>query len=49
MLAYHRHLDGSTVHPRSCCIDRVVFVDVGEDHDRLVIAGPTVTPQPRPD
>ncbi len=49
MLAYHRHLDGSTVHPRSCCIDRVVFVDVGEDHDRLVIAGPTVTPQPIPD
>ena len=49
MLAYHRHQSASSVHPRVCCIDRAIFVDVGEDHDRLVILGPTVTRQKIPD
>ncbi len=49
MIAYHRHFSPSAVSPRLACVDRVIFEDAGEGPDRLVILGPTSTPQPLPD
>ncbi|MCR5484568.1 MAG: glycoside hydrolase family 43 protein [Clostridiales bacterium] len=47
-IVYHRHLSSDAVHPRSLCIDRVQFVKSESGADRLVIGGPTSTPQPMP-
>lgn len=45
-IVYHRHLSQTQVNERQVCIDRVFFVTVpGEKYDRLVIAGPTSSPQ----
>ena len=47
-IAYHSHLNDTTVHPRPLCIDRVKFVPTESGIDALVIYGPTKTPQKYP-
>ena len=47
-IVYHCHKNLTTVEPRSLCIDRVKFVPQENGPDRLVVCGPTVTPQPLP-
>lgn len=47
-IAYHSHLNDTTVHPRPLCIDRVKFVPTESGTDALVIYGPTKTPQEYP-
>lgn len=47
-IAYHSHLNDTTVHPRPLCIDRVKFVPTESGTDALVIYGPTKTPQKYP-
>lgn len=47
-IAYHSHLNDTTVHPRPLCIDRVKFVPTDSGTDALVIYGPTKTPQNYP-
>lgn len=47
-IIYHRHLSSDAIHPRSLCIDRVHFAAAASGADRLVIGGPTSTPQPMP-
>lgn len=47
-IVYHCHRSASAVHPRSVCIDRVRFTASADGADRLVIGGPTSTPQPMP-
>ncbi|MBQ6019414.1 MAG: glycoside hydrolase family 43 protein [Clostridia bacterium] len=47
-IVYHCHNTLTEVHPRALCIDRVRFVPQPDGPDRLVVFGPTVTPQPMP-
>ena len=47
-IVYHCHRSAESVHPRSLCIDRVQFVASADGTDKLVIGGPTSTPQPMP-
>ncbi|MBQ7170663.1 MAG: family 43 glycosylhydrolase [Clostridia bacterium] len=48
MIVYHIHNSATTVHSRLVCIDRYSFVSDAGGPDRIVIAGPTNTPQPTP-
>jgi len=49
LIVYHRHASATTIHNRTTCIDRYAFVKVeGEPIDRLVVYGPTSTPQKKP-
>ncbi len=45
---YHCHYNTTTPYPRQLCLDRIVFVDNGDDADIAFIVGPTATPQPYP-
>lgn len=47
-IAYHCHNTLTQIHPRALCIDRVKFVPTESGVDKLVVYGPTVTPQPLP-
>ncbi len=48
-LVYHTHYDTTRVAPRRIAIDRIRFVETpGGGPDRLVVDGPTHTPQPVP-
>ena len=47
-IAYHCHYSDTQVEMRKLCIDRVKFVPAEDGIDKLVIYGPTVTPQPAP-
>ncbi|MBQ7010161.1 MAG: family 43 glycosylhydrolase [Clostridia bacterium] len=47
-IAYLCHSSSSSVRPLNTCIDRIKFVDYPWGEDKLVVYGPTVTPQPAP-
>lgn len=47
-IVYHCHYSSDAIHPRNMCIDRVRFVPSANGADKLVIGGPTSTPQPMP-
>lgn len=47
MIAYHRHYSAESVHDRTACIDRAVFVP-DTPCDRLEILGPTAEDMPLP-
>ena len=49
MIVYHRHYSKDSVWPRVACIDRVLFLSVGDGPDLLTVAGPTVTRQILPE
>lgn len=47
-IVYHCHYSLTQPMPRKLCIDRVKFVPTGNGPDRMVVLGPTATPQPLP-
>ncbi len=47
-IVYHCHFSLTQPMPRKLCIDRVKFVPTGNGPDRMVVLGPTATPQPIP-
>lgn len=47
-IAYHRHLSGKGGWQRELAIDRMRFVAADDGSPRLVVDGPTHTPQPLP-
>ena len=49
MIVYHCHFDPTTVSPRQTYIDRCGFVTDSDGTERLVIYGPTSTPQKLPE
>ncbi len=48
-IVYHRHKSESEVHSRTTCIDRCTFEPQENGPDKLVVHGPTSTPQKRPE
>ena len=50
MIVYHKHFSMDTVADRQICLDRCTFVTYpGEAVDRLIVCGPTASPQALPD
>lgn len=46
-IVYHSHQSGTAIQPRTTCLDRCGFEkDAVDKPDRLVVYGPTTTPQP---
>ena len=48
MIVYHIHNSATEVHSRMVCVDPYSFVSFPGEPDRIVVAGPTNTPQPIP-
>lgn len=46
-IVYHSHKSGTSIQPRTTCLDRCGFEKAGNGKpDKLVVYGPTTTPQP---
>lgn len=45
---YHNHVNTTSIHPRSACIDKARFVPTDSGIDRIETYGPTTTAQPMP-
>ena len=48
MMVYHRHNSADVHSPRTTCIDRCAFIPQANGPDKLVVYGPTNTPQKLP-